>query len=401
MKKRIVYADRCGTLLLGRQGENDVTEIVFSVPSDLADCEWLLNHQRATDSESYPIPLDERDGTLVWTVTSGDTDIAGRGCAELTCYGSNGEVLKSQLYATTVIKALSSGGEVPDPVQPWYESLLKRIDSIDGVSPEEIAAAVESYIEENPIESGATAEQVQQIEENTEAIEQLKKDVPTDYVKTVNGVEPDENGNVEIDIPDSSENAYELPVATSEELGGVMPVSATSEMTQEVGVDAEGKLFTKPGSDGEDGGYYTPAVSQVDENTMKVSFTASKEGMVAVADRNITLPAGKDGADGSPGADGQPGSDGEDGKDGVSVTHSWNGTVLTVTSASGTSSADLKGEKGDTGAVGVQGPKGDTGETGATGAAGYTPVRGTDYWTASDIAEIKSYVDEAILGGAW
>jgi hypothetical protein len=32
---------------------------------------------------------------------------------------------------------------------------------------------------------------------------------------------------------------------------------------------------------------------------------------------------------------------------------------------------------------------------------GYTPVRGTDYWTDADKAEIKSYVDEAILGGAW
>ena len=37
-----------------------------------------------------------------------------------------------------------------------------------------------------------------------------------------------------------------------------------------------------------------------------------------------------------------------DGKDGVSVTHQWNGTVLTITSASGTSSADLRGPKGDT-----------------------------------------------------
>ena len=35
------------------------------------------------------------------------------------------------------------------------------------------------------------------------------------------------------------------------------------------------------------------------------------------------------------------------------------------------------------------------------GQPGKTPVRGTDYWTASDIAEIKSYVDTAILGGAW
>ena len=35
------------------------------------------------------------------------------------------------------------------------------------------------------------------------------------------------------------------------------------------------------------------------------------------------------------------------------------------------------------------------------GADGKTPVRGTDYWTAADIAQIKGYVDEAILGGAW
>ena len=36
-----------------------------------------------------------------------------------------------------------------------------------------------------------------------------------------------------------------------------------------------------------------------------------------------------------------------------------------------------------------------------TGADGKTPVRGTDYWTDEDKAEIKSYVDEAILGGVW
>lgn len=38
-----------------------------------------------------------------------------------------------------------------------------------------------------------------------------------------------------------------------------------------------------------------------------------------------------------------------DGLDGVSCTHSWNGTTLTITSASGTSSANLKGDKGDKG----------------------------------------------------
>lgn len=50
---------------------------------------------------------------------------------------------------------------------------------------------------------------------------------------------------------------------------------------------------------------------------------------------------------------GDPGETGASGADGVSCTHAWSGTVLTVTSASGTSSADLKGETGAVGANGV------------------------------------------------
>ena len=72
----------------------------------------------------------------------------------------------------------------------------------------------------------------------------------------------------------------------------------------------------------------------------------------------------------------------------MSCTHSWAGTVLTVTSASGTSSADLKGEKGDKGdpftyadfsseqlealrgPQGIQGLPGIDGQDGAPGADG-------------------------------
>lgn len=122
--------------------------------------------------------------------------------------------------------------------------------------------------------------------------------------------------------------------------------------------------------------------------------------------------------------------DGADGDDGVSATHSWNGTTLTITSASGTSSANLKGDPGENGAdgVGVSSVEQTTtstaddgnnvitvtlsngttstftvqnGSKGSKGDKGDSPVRGTDYWTDADKAEIKSYVDEAILGGAW
>lgn len=63
--------------------------------------------------------------------------------------------------------------------------------------------------------------------------------------------------------------------------------------------------------------------------------------------------------------------------------------------------------KGPRGIMGVQGEKGDRGDTGPMGPQGLrgekgeTPVRGTDYWTAADVAEIRAYVDNAILGGAW
>lgn len=41
------------------------------------------------------------------------------------------------------------------------------------------------------------------------------------------------------------------------------------------------------------------------------------------------------------------------------IFHEWNGTILTITSDSGTSSMDLQGPKGDTGVRGPQGPAGD------------------------------------------
>ena len=51
---------------------------------------------------------------------------------------------------------------------------------------------------------------------------------------------------------------------------------------------------------------------------------------------------------------GEPGTPGTPGSNGISCTHSWSGSTLTVTSASGTSSADLKGDKGDKGDPGPQ-----------------------------------------------
>ena len=129
---------------------------------------------------------------------------------------------------------------------------------------------------------------------------------------------------------------------------------------------------------------------------------------------------------------------GDKGDDGIDVTHSWNGTVLTITSASGTSSANLKGEKGDPGLgftiyktyttvnelladntcpVGrfglintnnVEDPDNSklylmtnagwsyqTDLSGSQGIKGDTPVKGVDYWTLEEQKEVQDAIDTA------
>ncbi len=107
----------------------------------------------------------------------------------------------------------------------------------------------------------------------------------------------------------------------------------------------------------------------------------------------------------------------------VAVTEITGGHTVAITDKDGTKTFNvLDGAQGEQGVQGEQGAKGDKGDAftyadftaeqlaslkgvqgdkGETGDSGYTPVRGTDYWTESDISTIKSYVDDAILGGAW
>ena len=47
----------------------------------------------------------------------------------------------------------------------------------------------------------------------------------------------------------------------------------------------------------------------------------------------------------------------------------------------------------------LKGERGERGEQGQTGAAGYTPVRGTDYWTAEDKTAIVNAVLDALPDG--
>ena len=78
------------------------------------------------------------------------------------------------------------------------------------------------------------------------------------------------------------------------------------------------------------------------------------------------------------------------------ITHSWNGSVLTITTDSGTSSCDLLGPKGDDGCRGPQGAHGEgarvTEEQVALAVADYIRENGItlfDYGTDDLIPEVS------------
>lgn len=141
-----------------------------------------------------------------------------------------------------------------------YAYLDERLKNLEG---EGLANAVADYLKEKPIEAGATAEEAAQIQHNKTDIEQLAK---------------------------AKLDADKLPEAVNDALA---QAKASGEFKGEKGDPGE------PGAPGEDGGYYTPKVEQTDANTMKVSYTASKSGMPAVAEQSITLPAGPQGEPGT------------------------------------------------------------------------------------------------------
>ena len=86
----------------------------------------------------------------------------------------------------------------------------------------------------------------------------------------------------------------------------------------------------------------------------------------------VELTPGPQGPEGPQGPQGAPGKDGQDGAPGPA------------------------GPAGKDGAPGQQGPQG---EPGAPGQDGHTPVKGTDYWTETDKAEMVADVIAAIPGG--
>ena len=104
--------------------------------------------------------------------------------------------------------------------------------------------------------------------------------------------------------PGASPSGKEPAAPTPDVVAQIQQAAANAEaMARSVRDDADLGRFAGPA--GEAGGWYTPAVTQPDENTLRVAFTPSKEGMPDVEPTDIALPAGGGGGGSGSGADGK------------------------------------------------------------------------------------------------
>lgn len=127
----------CGVLLLGRQGENQVTEVVFPIG------EWQerygngtvsLVHRRPGDGRTYPVAVTVEGDTARWVVSSADTACVGNdGACELS-YLTGDTVDKSHIWTTAVDESLGGGPTPPEPEQGWVDQVLEAADQVEAIN---------------------------------------------------------------------------------------------------------------------------------------------------------------------------------------------------------------------------------------------------------------------------
>lgn len=342
------------------------------------------------------------------------------------------------------------GGATPEQVAAAVADYIAK-NPVNAPSAEQIASAVEEYLKNNPSGGGSDADTLDGKHASdfasaghTHSYNDLK-DKPT--APTIPDSLPANGGNADTvggktaeQIQHAAEAAIPTAVNTalqaakeSGEFNGESPViemSGTAEGTILRVVNADGgeeEVLIRDGRNGEPG-----------LNGLSAYQVAEQQGFEGTSKEWLDSLIGPKGNDGISVTNAEINSNGQlvlsfsngqsatlgkvvgtNGTNGVSATHSWNGTILTITSASGSSSVDLKGEKGDSvkgddgvsptvavsksgkvTTVSITDKNGTTTATINDGADGKTPVKGTDYVDGKDGASVTvSSVSESSVDG--
>ena len=204
----VVIPDRYKTF--GVEGDNRAERIKFKFPKvvgdniDLSSLNLRINYQNAQgglDKYIVETVLETEDDHVffTWLIQDGVTPKSGPiyFVVQAVKVTSNGNIEKKWSTTLNKIGQILEGLEVDETIAQQnpdiIESILTRLDELEEngggtVDPEQIKQAVNDYLEENPV-SGMTAEQEQQLNQNTTDVADLKSAINEKIDKT--GWNPD------------------------------------------------------------------------------------------------------------------------------------------------------------------------------------------------------------------
>lgn len=326
-------------ICIGKQGENLATRIDVDVTP------WKMEYPTGIISlfvvppvgNGYLAALEENGNIISWVIRDTDTVSIGGGKAELILKDADGAVIKSATAYTTCIPSISADepSDPPEAIRPWIDQILGEIASgaLAGIG-------------------------IESLEQTT--------------------ISTDDSGiNIWTAILTDG-STYQFEVRNGQQ-GATGPQGEKGDPFTYADFTAEQLAALKgPKGDKGDTGEQGPQGPQGE--------TGPQGPKGDKGDTGATGPKGEKGETGATGAQGPAGEDGVSPT--VSTSKSGKVTTITFVDATGTKTATIND--------GADGAKGDTGDTGPAGANGYTPVRGTDYWTAADQEQIVSDVLEAL-----
>ena len=124
---RYITAEKCVAILLGRQGENNVTTVQFDVSGwaeEYGEGAFTLLNKRSGDTAAYPcfITVDEDNEIVNWVIEEADVYYKGYGKVQLA-YVVDEAIAKSEIFATYTAASVD-GGDIPEPTPSWIEQVL-------------------------------------------------------------------------------------------------------------------------------------------------------------------------------------------------------------------------------------------------------------------------------------
>lgn len=379
---------KIGRLTLGYTNENKARVIDVDMTGwleDFPDGNIGLLVKRPLEDTWYPADIKREGNVIIWVPERADLEIDGEGDAQFVLTNEEGVELRSRVVKTRIAASLEgTEGEAPGPADSFVQTVINAAAQAEAAVEKMPSigengnwhawdAAAGAYVDTGKPSKGKDGE------------DGYTPQKGVDYFDGKDG----EDGYTPVKGKDyfDGDPGY-TPVKGKDYYDGMDGISPTVEVTPITDghrvtiTDAYGsKSFdVMNGEDGEltgdvpagaDGGYYTPAVSSAG----LLSWTPSKSDMPAVPSADIKGPKGDAGY--TP----VKGTDYFDGEDGTSVT------VKSVSTSS---------EDGGSNVVTFSDGKTLTVKNGSKGTKGDTPVKGTDYYTEADKAEMVNAVVAAL-----